>query len=113
MAPARDGDFDTLVSLLHPDIVLRTDVGPAAARGWNELRGALTVAQQALMFRRMAPFARPVLVNGVAGALMVLDGRTTAVGAFTIVDGKILTMDILGDPARVAGLDVAALTGRP
>ncbi|GAA4980305.1 RNA polymerase sigma-70 factor (ECF subfamily) [Nonomuraea thailandensis] len=113
MAAARDGDFDTLVSLLHPDIVLRTDVGPSAARGWNELRGALTVAQQALMFRRMAPYARPVLVNGVAGALMVLDGRTTAVGAFTIADGKILTMDILGDPARLAALDVAALTGRP
>ncbi|MGW3348271.1 RNA polymerase sigma factor SigJ [Nonomuraea rubra] len=112
MAAARDGDFDTLVSLLHPDIVLRTDVGPSAARGWNELRGALTVAKQALMFRRMAPFARPVLVNGTAGALMVLDGRTTAVGAFTIVDGKIVTLDILGDPARLGGFDVAALTGR-
>ncbi|UBU12048.1 RNA polymerase sigma factor SigJ [Nonomuraea gerenzanensis] len=112
MAAARDGDFDTLVSLLHPDVVLRTDVGPAAARGWNELRGALTVGQQALMFRRMAPFARPVLVNGVAGSLVVLDGKTSAVGAFTIADGKILTLDILGDPARLTGLDVAALTGR-
>ncbi|GAA2213229.1 RNA polymerase sigma factor SigJ [Nonomuraea monospora] len=112
MTAARDGDFDTLVSLLHPDVVLRTDVGPSAARGWNELRGALTVGQQALMFRRMAPFSRPVLVNGVAGAIVVLDGRTTAVGSFTVADGKIVTMEILGDPARLTGLDVAALTGR-
>ncbi|TYB63342.1 sigma-70 family RNA polymerase sigma factor [Nonomuraea sp. PA05] len=112
MTAARDGDFDTLVSLLHPDVVLRTDVGPSAARGWNELRGALTVGQQALMFRRMAPYAHPVLVNGVAGAIVVLDGRTTAVGSFTIADGKIVTMEILGDPARLTGLDVAALTGR-
>ncbi|AQZ69027.1 putative RNA polymerase sigma factor [[Actinomadura] parvosata subsp. kistnae] len=111
MAAAREGDFDTLVSLLHPDVVLRTDMGPTVARGWNELRGALTVGQQALMFRRMAPFAHPVLVNGVAGALNVVDGKTVAVGAFTIADGRIVSIDILADPARVAGLDPAALIG--
>ncbi|MGR6914894.1 RNA polymerase sigma factor SigJ [[Actinomadura] parvosata] len=111
MAAAREGDFDTLVSLLHPDVVLRTDMGPAVAGGWNELRGALTVGQQALMFRRMAPFAHPVLVNGVAGALNVMDGRTIAVGAFTIAGGRIVSIDILADPARVAHLDPAALIG--
>ncbi|NJP90282.1 RNA polymerase sigma factor SigJ [Nonomuraea sp. FMUSA5-5] len=111
MAAAREGDFDTLVSLLHPDVVLRTDMGPTVARGWNELRGALTVGQQALMFRRMAPFAHPVLVNGVAGALNVVDGKTVAVGAFTIADGRIVSIDILADPARVAGLDPATLIG--
>ncbi|MEV5503410.1 sigma-70 family RNA polymerase sigma factor [Nonomuraea fuscirosea] len=108
LAAARDGDFEALVAVLHPDVELRADSGPVMP--WNELRGAITVAEQAVMFRKMYDYAFPVLVNGAAGVLLARNGRAFTVGALTVVDGRIRSVDILADPARVAHLDVAALT---
>ncbi|MFI7609718.1 sigma-70 family RNA polymerase sigma factor [Nonomuraea terrae] len=107
LAASRGGDFDALVAVLHPDVVLRTDSGPVAG-AWNELRGALTVAEQAFMFRRFAEFARPVLVNGVPGVLTVRDGRPLSVMAFTVAGGKVVALDILADGDRLARLGVKA-----
>ncbi|SEG94376.1 RNA polymerase sigma-70 factor, ECF subfamily [Nonomuraea solani] len=109
LAASRDGDFEALVAVLHPDVVLRTDSGPMA---WSELRGALTVAKQALMFRRMAGFAALVPVNGTAGMVSTKDGRVLAVGALTVADGRIAAIDILADPARLDRYDAGTLTGR-
>ncbi|MEV0378419.1 sigma-70 family RNA polymerase sigma factor [Nonomuraea sp. NPDC050643] len=112
MAASRDGDFDALVSLLHPDVVLRTDSGPVVAKAWSELRGALTVAKEAFLFRGMAADGYPVLVNGTAGMLVVRHGRAAAIGAVTVAGGRIVALDILADPVRLADFDVTPFTGR-
>ena len=98
---ARAGDLTTLVGLLDPEVVLRTDgfvAGPAV------LRGAATVASAAA--GNASPLAefRPVLVNGVAGVLVTLKGRPVAVMAFTIVNGRITAVDGITDPHRVRKL---------
>ncbi|MGN9839118.1 sigma-70 family RNA polymerase sigma factor [Nonomuraea sp. H19] len=106
LAASRGGDFDALVAVLHPDVVLRADVG-AVAGGWTELRGALTVAKQALRFQRIAAYGEPVLVNGVAGVLTARDGEPLSIMAFTVSGGKVVAMDILGDPDRLKALGLA------
>ncbi|WP_199521766.1 sigma-70 family RNA polymerase sigma factor [Jiangella anatolica] len=110
-AAARDGDFDALVTVLDPDVVLRADGGMHPARPTVLLRGARTVAGQATLARRLAAYVRPVLVNGTAGAVAVIGGRVFAVMAFTVTDGRITTIDVLNDPARLAGLDPEAFDG--
>jgi RNA polymerase sigma factor (sigma-70 family) len=98
---ARGRDFETLVSVLHPDVVLHTDFGvtrPAASR---VVRGAEAVARQA--FAAALPAARlyPALVNGAAGVVVTVQGRPFAVMGFTVTDGKIAEIDAIGDPERV------------
>jgi RNA polymerase sigma-70 factor (ECF subfamily) len=94
------------VGVLHPDIVLRSDGGEARARYTAVLRGAQEVAGQAVRAARsLAPFARPVLVNGAAGVVTVAGGRVLSVMAFTVVDGKVVAIDVLADPERLAGLE--------
>ncbi|WP_370017420.1 hypothetical protein [Planotetraspora sp. GP83] len=95
LAAARGGDFDGLVAVLDPGIVLRVDEGAAPAAGLREVRGAAAVARQALSFQR---FAQPALVNGAVGLVTALDGRPMAVMGLTINDRKIVAMDILADP---------------
>ena len=107
-AAARDGDFDALVAVLHPDVLLRAD-GGARARQTVAIHGARDVAAQALMFTRLAPFVRPALVNGAAGVVVASRGRALSVMGFTVVDGKIVAIDVLSDPERVADLDPAFL----
>ncbi|MGP4045780.1 RNA polymerase sigma factor SigJ [Streptomyces sp. 2A115] len=111
LAASRGGDFEALVAVLHPDAVLRADsgalVGGAAAS--KLVRGARAVAQQAFLFRRFAVHARPVLVNGAVGMVTAPDGQPMSVTALTIVDGKIVAMDILSDPERLARLDLGGL----
>jgi RNA polymerase sigma-70 factor (ECF subfamily) len=104
LAAARSGDFDALVRLLDPDVVIRVDRGAVRRR---EVRGAEAVAQVALRGgARLAGFARPALVNGAAG-LVVADGaRRYAVAGFTIVGGRIAAVDLLADPARLRELDL-------
>ncbi|MER6391780.1 sigma-70 family RNA polymerase sigma factor [Streptomyces sp. NPDC001523] len=100
LAAARGGDFDGLIAVLDPDVVLRVDLTRTAL-------GAPAVARQALTFRRLAPYARPALVNGVPGVVTIPpDGRPVAVMAFTVRDGRIVAIDILADPARLESLDV-------
>ncbi|GAA3419893.1 RNA polymerase sigma factor SigJ [Streptosporangium vulgare] len=107
-AAARDGDFDALVAVLDPGVVLRSDGGVARARHTVVITGARNVAEQALTFGRLSPFARPALVNGAAG-VVVAHGRPLSVMAFTVTDGRILAIDVLSDPERLDRLDLTAL----
>jgi RNA polymerase sigma factor (sigma-70 family) len=107
LAAAREGDFDGLVAVLHPDVVLRSDGGTARARHSTVLTGAGVVAAQATTFGRFSPFARPVLVNGAAGVLVSAAGRPLSVMAFTVTGGRIAAIDVIADPDRLAALDLA------
>jgi RNA polymerase sigma factor (sigma-70 family) len=110
-AAARDGDFDGLVAVLDPDVVLRADGGEARTRPTVLLRGARTVAENASAGPKLARFVRPALVNGAAGAVVTINGRTFAVMGFTVADDRIVAIDILYDPQRLAGLDLTLLDG--
>lgn len=109
MAAARDGDFDALVSVLDPDVVLRSD-GGAGRPSWSKLlRGAQVVAGNAVMFSKAAAQALPVLVNGEAGIIGNADGRAFSVMAFTVRNGRIVEINVVTDPERLAKIDLAAL----
>jgi len=107
-AASREGDFDALVGVLDPEIVLRADGGEARPSATHVIRGAVEVASRAMTFARLSPFVRPVLVNGVAGALVVPEGDVFSVMAFTVAGGRIAAIDILADPNRLDGLEFAA-----
>ncbi|MEU3351776.1 sigma-70 family RNA polymerase sigma factor [Streptomyces sp. NPDC037389] len=111
LAASRGGDFDALVTLLDPEVVLRADTGVGLPGASRELRGPAAVAGQALLFQRAAGFAHPALVNGAAGIVSIVNGRPTAVLGFTITDGRIVEIDILADPERLSGLDLTSLDG--
>jgi RNA polymerase sigma-70 factor (ECF subfamily) len=100
-AAAREGDFDALVAVLDPDVVLHSDGGTARPQLTLTLRGAQEVASQAALTRQLAPFVRPVLVNGLAGAVVAPKGQVQVVMAFTVVDGRIAEIDVLADPDRL------------
>src|SRR5215204_2423561 len=102
LAAARDGDFDALVAVLDPDIVERVDTGSGTI---VEVRGAENVARRAMAASQLGLVGRPALINGAAGWVSVLDGELYAIGALTLHNGRITTMDILLDPARLARLD--------
>jgi RNA polymerase sigma-70 factor (ECF subfamily) len=107
-AAARGGDFEALVAVLHPDVVLRADAG-ALVRGLaasKTLQGAQAVAESALMFARYTAAARTVVVNDSLGLLSVVDGRVQSVMSVTVVDGRITGMYILADPDRLARLEI-------
>jgi RNA polymerase sigma factor (sigma-70 family) len=105
LAASREGDFDALLAVLDPDVVLRADAGA----GVVPLVGAAAVAGQALTYRRLAAGRRIVLVNGSIGVLTAPQGRPMAIMAFTVTDDRIVEIDILADPARVAALDLSVL----
>jgi RNA polymerase sigma factor (sigma-70 family) len=110
MAAARDGDFERLVSVLDPDIVLRADGGPLAGAS-RLVRGAQAVAAQAATFSKIGLSNQFVLVNGSIGLLSRRpDGRLFSVLGFTIAGGRIVEIDILADPERLSRLDLSALT---
>jgi RNA polymerase sigma-70 factor (ECF subfamily) len=108
-AAARDGDFDALVTVLDPDVVLRSDGGLARPRYSVVVRGARQVAEQAVTYGRLAPFVRPALINGAAGVVVVAKGRPQSVMAFTVAGGRIVAIDVLVDPDRLARLDPTVL----
>jgi RNA polymerase sigma factor (sigma-70 family) len=107
LAAARGADFDALVAVLDPDVVLRIDRGPRG--GSRAVRGVLAVAKRGVAFSRLAPFARPALVNGAAGFIVARHGRLLGVAGFTVADGKVVDIDLLMDPARLRALDLAGL----
>jgi RNA polymerase sigma-70 factor (ECF subfamily) len=111
LAAAREGNFDALVALLDPDVVLRADSGPGVPGATIEVRGAAEVAGRALTYARLQLLNRPVLVNGVLGMMAFRDGRPFSVGAITVRGGRIAEMDILADPERLAKLDLTAVGG--
>jgi RNA polymerase sigma factor (sigma-70 family) len=108
-AAAREGDFDALVAVLHPDVVLRADGGASQTRPTVVLRGARNVAGQAVVATRLAPFVRPALINGAAGVVVPVHGKVFSVMGFTVVDGRIAAVDVLYDPERLAALDLTFL----
>jgi RNA polymerase sigma-70 factor, ECF subfamily len=109
LAASRSGDFDALLAVLDPDVVLRADTGALTAGASREVRGARSVAGQALMFAWRAEFAHPALVNGAAGLVVAARAQPFAVMGFTVVRGKIVEIDVLADPMRLRQLDLAVL----
>jgi len=112
LAASRDGDFDTLLAVLDPDVVLRSDGGVVRAGLSRVVRGAAAVAEQALTFSQFARSARtrPALVNGAAGVVSWSpDGRLFSVMGCTVRHGNIVEIDILADPERLSQLDLALL----
>jgi RNA polymerase sigma-70 factor, ECF subfamily len=111
MAAVRDGDFERLVAVLAPDIVLRAD-GGALVSASRVVQGAQAVAAQAATFSRLGLSSQLVLVNGHLGFVSRRpDGRLFAVLGFTIAGGKIIEIDILADPDRLSRLDLSAIGG--
>jgi RNA polymerase sigma factor (sigma-70 family) len=106
LAAARSGDFDALLAVLDPDVVLRIDSGPKARRAARAVRGARAVAERGIAFSRLAPFARPALVNGAAGFVVTRHGRLLGVAGFTVARDKIVEVDLIMDPARLRELDL-------
>ncbi|HZD68590.1 MAG TPA: RNA polymerase sigma factor SigJ [Actinomycetes bacterium] len=110
LAAARGSDFDALLAVLDPEVVLRADAGAVPAGVSRVIRGASAVAEQALAFaQRLGPFARSALVNGAAGIVAAPGGRPVSVLGFTVRRGKIVEIDILADPARLRQLNLAVL----
>ena len=109
LAAVRDGDFEALVAVLDPAIVLRADGG--AVKGMSRLvRGAQAVVAQAATFSKLGLSSQVVLVNGNIGVVSRLpDGRLLSVIGFTIAGGKVVEMDILADPDRLSRLDLSAI----
>jgi Sigma-70, region 4 len=105
LSAAHDGDFDALVAVLDPDVVERVDTGDGAI---VEVRGALNVARRAMAAASQSDglVGRPALINGAPGWVSVLDGEPYAIAALAVHNGRITTMDVLLDPARLARLDL-------
>jgi RNA polymerase sigma factor (sigma-70 family) len=102
-AAAREGDFEGLIAVLDPDVVLHSDAGPGRP-GTMVVRGAEAVARRAYSYRRFGPWARPVLVNGVAGMVAAPNGRIFSVLSYVVRGGKIVEIDAIADPERLAAL---------
>jgi RNA polymerase sigma-70 factor (ECF subfamily) len=112
LAAARDGDFERLVAVLDPDVVLRSDGGLARPGLVSLVHGAEAVAGQAMTFRRFAETATRILVNGVPGGVAwAPDGSPFSVVALTVRGGRIVAIDVLADPDRLGELDLTVVAG--
>ncbi|MBS2539198.1 sigma-70 family RNA polymerase sigma factor [Catenulispora sp. NF23] len=100
-AAARNGDFEALVAVLHPDVVLRADGGVLRAGQSVMLSGAQTVASQAQLARTLAPYVQRVLINGTPGAFVVKDGQPISLMSFDVVAGKVVSIQVILDPERL------------
>ena len=110
LSAARNGDFDALLEVLAPDVVLRADRGPIPPAASRVIRGARAIAENAMTFSKLGGFARTALVNGAAGIVgFDKQGRLFSVMGFTVVLGKIVGIDILAEPARLRKLDVSLI----
>ncbi|MGC2191610.1 MAG: sigma-70 family RNA polymerase sigma factor [Candidatus Dormiibacterota bacterium] len=111
----RGGDFEALVALLDPEVVVRIDAGARHPTASMEIRGSVAVARQALrgftsVLALPTARLRPALVNGAAGVILTIRGRPMTVVGFTVADGKIVEIDSIADPARVRRIVAAVLT---
>jgi RNA polymerase sigma factor (sigma-70 family) len=110
LAAARGGDFERLLAVLDPDVVVRSDGGSARPDLVSLVRGAQAVAEQAMSFRRFAETATRVLVNGIPGGIAwAPDGSPFSVLAMTVMGGRIVAIDVLADPDRLAQLDLTVV----
>jgi ketosteroid isomerase-like protein len=107
-AAARGGDLERLVAVLHPGVVLRGDFGPEATRC---ARGAALVAKLANGYAGLAREVRHANVNGAAGAVIVQAGQPVAIMGFNVAGGKVTSIDVLADRARISRLDLSAVVG--
>ena len=101
---ARNGDFEALVTVLDPDVVLRADFGPNRPAASRVIRGAPAVAKQARLSANPSAQLHPALVNGAAGVVITMRGRPYAVMAFTVIEDRIVAIDVIADPERVTRL---------
>jgi len=107
LAASRAGDFEALLEVLDPDVVFRADTGPHDARA--PVIGAENVAHRVLARgSRLAPYARPAIVNGNAGVIVLPEGRPVAVVAFSVEQGRIVEIDLIANPAKLAHIDLGA-----
>jgi RNA polymerase sigma-70 factor (ECF subfamily) len=112
LAASRAGDFEGLLAVLDPDVVLHSDGGAARPALASVLRGAEAVARGALTFRRFAESATRVLVNGIPGGVArTPDGEPFSVVALTVRAGRIVRIDVLADPDRLRALDLGPIAG--
>jgi RNA polymerase sigma factor (sigma-70 family) len=109
LAAARGDDFEALLAVLDPAVVLRADAGAGPLGPSRFINGASDVAAQARRFTRLARFAHPVLVNGTPGFLVALGGQPLALIGITVRDDKITEIDILADPERLSQLDLTGM----
>jgi RNA polymerase sigma factor (sigma-70 family) len=107
LAASREGDFEALLEVLDPDVVVRADFGPG--RRSRVVRGAQAAVRQALAYSQMGLEMRPAIVNGVAGGVAFRDGELFSVGAITVRGGKIVELDFFADPERLRELDLTIL----
>ena len=113
LAASRKGDFERLLAVLDPEVVLRKDPGALAAGVPRELRGAQAIARGAVSAAQGVGPVQPVLVNGAAGVVAFdRDGRPFSVMAFVVAGGRIVAIDVLTDPERLARLDLSAVRGQ-
>lgn len=105
-AAANSGDLESLIAVLHPDVVLRSDGGVTRPQLTMVLHGPEAVAQQAFASTRMGPFVHRVLVNGAAGVVVAPHGQPQFVMAFAVSRSRIAAIDVLSDPDRLAQLAV-------
>ncbi|MGH2442585.1 MAG: sigma factor-like helix-turn-helix DNA-binding protein, partial [Chloroflexota bacterium] len=104
LAATRDGNLAALIAVLDPEILLRVDGGMAMPS--QEVRGAATVAGQAMLWSRVAQSYRRALINGAAGVVAFRSGEPFAVGTFAVRGGKMIELNILADPERLKQLDL-------
>jgi RNA polymerase sigma-70 factor (ECF subfamily) len=109
LTAVRAGDFDGLVAVLDPDVVVQIDEAAAVPGAPREIRGARNWAKGAISFSRGARFAEPMLVDGAVGLIFAPRGRLSRVLQFTFEQGKIAEVDIVGDPTRLREFDLAVL----
>ncbi|GGV82351.1 DNA-directed RNA polymerase sigma-70 factor [Streptomyces gelaticus] len=109
LAAARDGDFEALVAVLDPDVVVRSDIGVDGVGAPALVRGAEAVARQAMMFAPFARSAQHALVDGEPAVIATREGRRFSVMVFTVVRDRVVEMSVIGDPARLPGLDLTVL----
>jgi RNA polymerase sigma-70 factor (ECF subfamily) len=104
LAASRNGDFEGLLALLDPDVVLRADAGDGPFGPSRIVRGAEAVVQQAMLYNALAKLAQPVLVNGLPGVIVVRDGKPLSLLSVQVRDGRIVELDIIADPDRLQRL---------
>jgi RNA polymerase sigma factor (sigma-70 family) len=108
LAAAREGDFDALLEMLDPEVTLRVDAGPGSPLAREPVVGAEDVLAEARRWMALAPYSRPAVVNGVAGAVVGRpDGTVFTVVALTVANGRINAIDFVVDPAKLARLSLA------
>jgi RNA polymerase sigma factor (sigma-70 family) len=107
LAASREGDFEALVAVLHPDVVLRADFGPS--RETEEVHGVDAALERARSYANLAASAHLILINGAPGVVTIVNGKPFSLGAIRVREGLIGEIDFLGDPERLARLDLGWL----